>query len=127
MVGTDAGHRRLPKESHTTLFGSGEQALVKHGAAQADRLTPRKISNYGCIFLDKRNAAEMMSVAGSKLDAEFIQDCQRLGHHTFATSFVYGRCYAVNHGYIETFLPSGNGGGQTGGPTANNQYVQTIS
>jgi hypothetical protein len=122
----DAGHRRLPEELHTTFFGSGEQALVKHRTPQADCVALRKISNYGCILLHKRNATETMSIAGLKLNSELIQDGQRLRHHSFATSFVYGRSHAVQHGYIETFLTSGNGRRQPSRPAANNQYVQTI-
>jgi hypothetical protein len=78
-------------------------------------------------LVDETETFDGMAVARLQMDAEAAQGFRGLREQAFAARLVDGRLSGIDDGYAETLLRGCDGGGQTRGPTSDDQNVRLHS
>jgi hypothetical protein len=113
----------VPHQSRTDLFRAIRQQPVQVGATDSNACSAGKVRVDVVHRVLEPNPAKEMAIRFVKADAKLGQRLARIGHQAFATRFVDGVGAGFDDGAIDTALAKGDGGGKTGGTTANDQDI----
>ena len=99
---------------------------VQHSAANSVGGAARKNCLDFLIAAHETNSAERLAHIGWNSDSKFAQGFHAVWQKAFAAWLVYrGNC-AIRDGDRQPAVSRGNRGGQTGGTSSNNEYINRV-
>jgi hypothetical protein len=99
------------------------QSSMKEYAANAQTVSPRKISMHRAFPTDEPDAPEASRLTVVESDTELAQCVQTIGHESFATCLVDWPAGAVGHDHSESTLTRSNRGGKSGGTSTCYKHI----
>jgi hypothetical protein len=116
-------HWAIPGEADSESGRAVEQEAMQSGTADADAAATGKVGGDAGLVGGESDAGEFRAVMRFEMDAELDKGAVGFRHQAFAAGFVDGRAESVGDEDVGAALAQGDGSGQAGGSSADDEYV----